>query len=98
MENSRSLRRSALSIWDLSDRTPAHADERPPARSVEEQVSLHFLELNTPVYRYLSYACRHQSDAEELTQEVFLRLYRALEANERIESVRHWIFRVARNL
>jgi RNA polymerase sigma-70 factor (ECF subfamily) len=92
-------RSSPLRSWDISARatveTPAAA---PPARSVEEQVTLYFLELNTPVYRYLSCACRHHGDAEEITQEVFLRLYRALEAKEKIENVRHWTFRVARNL
>jgi RNA polymerase sigma-70 factor (ECF subfamily) len=94
---SRSLSRSPLT-WELTERAAAQAKAEPPARSVEEQVSLYFLELNTPVYRYLSYACRHHGDAEEITQEVFLRLYRALEANEKIENVRHWAFRVARNL
>jgi RNA polymerase sigma-70 factor (ECF subfamily) len=83
---------------DLPERAAARPDATPPARSVEDQVSLYFAELSSPVYRYLSYACRHHGDAEEITQEVFLRLYRALDANERIENVRHWTFRVARNL
>jgi RNA polymerase sigma-70 factor (ECF subfamily) len=94
---SRSLLTSPLT-WELTERAAVRAQAGPPARLVEEQVSLYFLELNTPVYRYLSYACRHQGDAEEITQEVFLRLYRVLEANEQIENVRHWVFRVAHNL
>jgi RNA polymerase sigma-70 factor (ECF subfamily) len=99
---SRSVSRSPLGTWqingELSERAAVQPQAEPSARSVEEQVSLHFLELNSPVFRYLSYACRHHGDAEEITQEVFLRLYRALDANERIENVRHWTFRVARNL
>jgi RNA polymerase sigma-70 factor, ECF subfamily len=70
----------------------------PVARSVEEQVALHFVELSPAILRYLSYACRHHGDAEEITQEVFLRLYRTLKANVPIDNVRHWAFRVARNL
>jgi RNA polymerase sigma-70 factor (ECF subfamily) len=102
MSVSRSLPRSPLASWNLPvvvpERTVAQPQPDASARSVEEQVSVHFLELSSPVFRYLSYACRHHGDAEEITQEVFLRLYRALDANERIENVRHWIFRVARNL
>lgn len=102
MSVSRSLPRSPLGSWQLSGGVPERAAAQPAAdaatRSVEEQVSMHFLELSSPLYRYLSYACRHHGDAEEITQEVFLRLYRALDANERIENVRHWTFRVARNL
>jgi RNA polymerase sigma-70 factor, ECF subfamily len=102
MSVSRSLPRSPLASWELpgerSTRAAAQPQAEPAVRSVEEQVSLHFLELSSPVFRYLSYACRHHGDAEEITQEVFLRLYRALDANERIENVRHWTFRVARNL
>jgi RNA polymerase sigma-70 factor, ECF subfamily len=98
---SRSLSRSLLGNWELSRDLPDRAADPPqpaPARSVEEQVSLHFMELSSSVFRYLSYACRHHGDAEEITQEVFLRLYRSLDNNERIENVRHWTFRVARNL
>jgi RNA polymerase sigma-70 factor, ECF subfamily len=99
---SRSLPRSPFVNLALArtvpERAATHQEADSPARSVEEQVSLYFMELSPPVYRYLSYACRHTGDAEELTQEVFLRLYRALGAHERIENVRHWTFRVARNL
>jgi RNA polymerase sigma-70 factor, ECF subfamily len=98
MSVSRSLTESSLVSWTLPDPVAVQPEAKPSVRSVEEQVSLHFLELSSPVFRYLSYACRHQGDAEEITQEVFLRLYRALDANERIENVRHWTFRVARNL
>lgn len=97
MDISGSLPRTPLGTWELS-KHPADAQAQAPARSVEDQVSLYFLELSTPVRRYLAYACRDHGDAEELTQEVFLRLYRALDANEQIENVRHWSFRVARNL
>jgi RNA polymerase sigma-70 factor (ECF subfamily) len=50
------------------------------------------------VFRYLrSSGCRH-SLSEEITQEAFLRLYRALRDGVRVNDVRAWVFRVARNL
>ncbi len=50
------------------------------------------------MFRYLrSLGCRH-SLAEEIAQEAFLRLYRSLRDGVRINDVRAWVFRVARNL
>jgi RNA polymerase sigma-70 factor (ECF subfamily) len=50
------------------------------------------------VFRYLrSSGCRH-SLSEEITQEAFLRLYRALRDGVQVNDVKAWVFRVARNL
>lgn len=57
-----------------------------------------FLELREPVFRYLrTLGCEH-SLAEEITQEGFLRLHRALLDGLQVNDVRAWVFRVARNL
>lgn len=92
-----SLSPQSASRLDVAREVAASTGEE-AIRSVEERVSLHFLELNDAVFRYLAYGCRNASDAEEITQETFLRLYRALERQETIENVRHWVFKVARNL
>jgi RNA polymerase sigma-70 factor (ECF subfamily) len=91
---------SQVSPWDAAHETePAAAVSASTAvRSVEDCVSRHFAELNEAVFRYLAYGCRNASDAEEITQETFLRLYRSLRRDERISNVRHWVFKVARNL
>lgn len=98
MSDSRSLLPTVASGW-VATRADATVEERArELRSVEERVSLHFLELHERVFRYLTSGCRDVSDAEELRQETFLRLYRALKAREPIGNVRCWVFKVARNL
>jgi RNA polymerase sigma-70 factor (ECF subfamily) len=50
------------------------------------------------VFRYLrTLGCRH-SLAEEIAQETFFRLHRALTDRSDVKDVRAWVFRVARNL
>jgi RNA polymerase sigma-70 factor (ECF subfamily) len=62
------------------------------------QIERWFLKLREPVFRYLrTLGCRH-SLAEEITQEAFLRLHRALRDGLEVNDVRAWVFRVARNL
>jgi RNA polymerase sigma factor (sigma-70 family) len=97
MSVSRSLSPTTASGLDVAGEVTAASGEE-VARSVEERVSRHYLELNDAVFRYLAYGCRNASDAEEITQETFLRLYRALDRPEAIDNVRHWVFKVARNL
>jgi RNA polymerase sigma-70 factor, ECF subfamily len=65
---------------------------------LEQKVSKLFELLRDPVYRYLALVLGNQSDAEDLTQEVFLRLYTRLAKGQRVENVRAWLFRVAQNL
>jgi RNA polymerase sigma factor (sigma-70 family) len=47
---------------------------------------------------YLAAAGVRSQDADDLAQEAFLRLYSAIFSGEKIECVRHWLFRVVRNL
>ena len=65
---------------------------------LEQTVSKLFELLKDPICRYLTLTLRARGEAEDLTQEVFLRLYTALACGQRIKSVRAWVFRVARNL
>lgn len=67
-------------------------------QSAAEEVGEHFQRLRTPVYAYVLSVCGRAGEAEELTQEVFLRLYSYLQAGNRVQSVRAWAFRVAHNL
>jgi RNA polymerase sigma-70 factor (ECF subfamily) len=61
------------------------------------QTELAFNQLREPVYRYIATAHRHPSEAEEITQDVFLRLYVCLRRGDQIRNVRLWAFTVARN-
>jgi RNA polymerase sigma-70 factor (ECF subfamily) len=65
--------------------------------SCEETVTRLFEESRQDVYRYLLTLSLAPGQAQEATQEVFLRLYVALRRGERIENPRAWIFRVAHN-
>lgn len=68
------------------------------ASPLQDQVAQLFLDLREDVYRYLLMLGLYPAQAQETAQEVFLRLYSTLQAGERIESHRAWIFKVAHNL
>jgi len=64
----------------------------------DEQVTRAFEDAREDVYRYLVTLGLPPPQAQEAAQEVFLRLYVALESGELIENMRAWVFRVAHNL
>ncbi len=66
--------------------------------SLQDQVSRLFEEARDDVYRYLLTLGLYPPQAQEATQEVFLRLYATLRKGEEIQNSRAWIFRVAHNL
>jgi RNA polymerase sigma-70 factor (ECF subfamily) len=66
--------------------------------SLHDRVSQYFAALREPVYGCLARFCGSAADAEDLTQETFLKLYRHLRDGREIENVRSWVFQVARNL
>ena len=70
--------------------------ERSPA-PLQEQVAELFIELRDDVYRYLLTLGLHPPQAQEATQEVFLRLYVTLRRNVDVLNPRAWTFRVAHN-
>jgi RNA polymerase sigma-70 factor (ECF subfamily) len=74
---------------------PSSIQECASAR--EECVREAYFALRDPVYRYLQSNLRNQTDAEDLTQETFIRLFRELQRGEVIRDLRGWIFRVAHN-
>lgn len=66
--------------------------------NLEEQIGEIFEALKMPVYQYLLSVFGEPAEAEDLTQEAFLRLYRALHKGQEINNIRFWVFRVAHNL
>jgi len=65
---------------------------------LEHKVTQLFEELRDPVYRYLMTLIDNPGEAEELTQDAFLQVYRCLHRGQAIANVRTWVFRVAHNL
>ncbi len=67
---------------------------------LEHRVAGVYEEFRTPVYLYLAAAFGDPVEAEDITQETFLRLFLHWSAGKSIaaDSMRSWIFRVAHNL
>lgn len=68
------------------------------ASELERVITEVFALLRDPVYRYLTSTLGSRAEAEELTQETFLRLLAHLQKGQAVEHVRAWVFRVAHNL
>lgn len=66
--------------------------------ALRDRVDRYFTELREPVFRYLLSCAAPPDCSEDITQEVFLRLYRHLRQGERVADLRAWVFRVAHNL
>ena len=66
--------------------------------SLQDRVTRLFEEARDDVYRYLLTLGLYPPQAQEATQEVFLRLYATERQGEEIQNPRAWIFRVAHNL
>jgi RNA polymerase sigma-70 factor (ECF subfamily) len=83
--------------------SPVNRDASPDSEqdgpvSLQDRVERLFFEAREDVYYYLMTFSLASHEAQEITQDVFLRLYAALKGGEAIETPRAWIFRVAHNL
>jgi RNA polymerase sigma-70 factor, ECF subfamily len=74
-----------------------HASAKHASEKLREQVTALFEEARSDVYRYLLTLGLRPPQAQDATQEVFLRLYATLRKGEAIQNPRAWIFRVAHN-
>jgi RNA polymerase sigma factor, sigma-70 family len=74
----------------------ASADEQ-ATQTLHDEVEKAFEDARDDVYRYLLTLGLWPPQAQEATQDVFLKLYVALRSGEKIASTRAWIFRVAHN-
>jgi RNA polymerase sigma-70 factor, ECF subfamily len=82
-----------------SDPTSVPAERRSEGRrKIEDRFVELFDELWLSVYRYSARVCLCPEDAEDIAQEVFLRLFKHLLEQKREENLRSWAFRVAHNL
>jgi RNA polymerase sigma-70 factor, ECF subfamily len=82
-----------------SDPPGAPAERRGEGRwKIEDRFVELFDELWPSVYRYSVRVCLCPEDAEDIAQEVFLRLFKHLLEQKREENLRGWAFRVAHNL
>ncbi|MBL8179903.1 MAG: RNA polymerase sigma factor [Bryobacterales bacterium] len=66
--------------------------------ALEEEVSALFLQLRSPLLRYLFSIGLPAQEAEEIAQEVFLALFRHLRQGKPRTNLKAWVFRAAHNL
>jgi RNA polymerase sigma-70 factor (ECF subfamily) len=66
--------------------------------TLERKVTGYFEQWCDPVNRYVVAAFGDPVEAEEITQEAFLQLYRQLHSGQSITNVRAWVFRTVHNL
>jgi RNA polymerase sigma-70 factor (ECF subfamily) len=80
-----------------SSRTLALTGIRCEPEDVDEVVTELFARLHMPVHRYVRAIVGRDEDAQDVTQEAFIRLHAALKAGQSIDRVRGWLFRIAHN-
>jgi RNA polymerase sigma-70 factor (ECF subfamily) len=74
---------------------PLHAVDQ---ASLEGRLTHLFEEFRVSLYRYLLFLVDAEAEAEDLTQDAFLRLHVCLLQGARIENAKAWLFRVAHHL
>lgn len=86
-----------MAVYSIGKELAAVRSQETAALKLQEQVARLFEEARGDVYRYLLTLGIRPPQAQEATQEVFLRLYATLRKGETIRNPRAWIFRVAHN-
>ena len=87
-----------MTLLSLGEELVGPIPRQRTSTKLHDQVTRLFEEARDDVYRYLLTLGLYPPQAQEATQEVFLRLYATLRKGETIHSPRGWIFRVAHNL
>jgi RNA polymerase sigma-70 factor (ECF subfamily) len=86
-----------MAVYSMGKELAAVQSQETAGTKLQEQVTRLFEEARNDVYRYLLTLGIGPPQAQEATQEVFLRLYATLRKGEEIRNPRAWIFRVAHN-
>jgi RNA polymerase sigma-70 factor (ECF subfamily) len=86
-----------MSSYSLGEELAGLVRHRRAVVTLQDEVAQLFEEARDDVYRYLLTLGLYPPEAQEATQEVFLRLYATLKKGELIRNRRAWIFSVAHN-
>ncbi len=89
--------RSEAEVRFSSDRLVEQIDENV---TVEEKITGLFEALRGSIFHYLIavFGRAAAADAEDITQDAFLKLYKVMQQGQQIENPRSWLFRVSHNL
>jgi len=83
----------------LPERVLALATDRTSdPMTLSDRVLALFEQLRVPVFRYILRKTRDSGQAEDITQETFLRLFRHLGKDHPLDNPKAWLFTVANNL
>lgn len=85
----------SLTAYPVAERA---TDQQPDTAHLQEEVTVLFGKLRSHLLHYLLTFGLPAYEAEEIVQEVFLALFRHLEAGRPRTNLRSWVFRVAHNL
>jgi RNA polymerase sigma-70 factor, ECF subfamily len=72
--------------------------EAPAGAAERQRVADLYTELRNGVYRYLIALGLDAAQAQDIAQDAFLQLYRALRNRDKIDEPKSWVYRVAHNL
>ena len=94
----RSLERDSVFSDSLLEKLTGILPAEQTHANLQDEVAQLFEQMREGVFRYVMSLGLHPPQAQEATQEVFLRLYTALKRSEPIQNRRAWVVRVAHNL
>lgn len=77
---------------------PAVVREFAPRRGIRDMVEAYFVEHYPDLFRYLVFSGSAASDAEDILQEAFLRLYSEMLKGNAPNNLKNWLYRVAFNV
>ncbi len=66
--------------------------------TLEQKIEQSFEQLREPIFRYLVVTFGASSEAEDITQESFIKLYHELNQGKQIENLKAWLYRTAHNM
>jgi RNA polymerase sigma-70 factor, ECF subfamily len=85
--------RTVTAVVDFHAPTRSNSTMAPAAKSVD--AGLLFEANHDRIYRYLLRLVRNPAEAEDLTQETFLRAYRRGDSLRDLDAIRGWLYRIA---
>lgn len=66
--------------------------------TLEQRIEKLFEQFREPIFRYLVVTFGSRTEAEDITQEAFIKLYRTLKEGKQVENLKAWLYRIAHNL
>lgn len=66
--------------------------------TLEQKIEQLFEQFREPIFRYLVVTFGSKAEAEDITQEAFIKLYHAFKEGKQVENLKAWLYRIAHNL